>query len=201
MSHELLPYTVKAHPVTGMYSGKLGTWLFLASEVMLFGALFSSYILLRIANPGVFDHHVTGLNVWIGLVNTFVLIVSSVCMVLAWAKLHENNLPACRAYLAWTLACAIFFLVVKFIFEYKYKWDHGTYPSTNPFYACYFTMTGLHALHIVGGIVVIGYFLGPGSKLYHTNPEYYTNRIECTGLYWHFVDIVWIFLFPVLYLL
>jgi heme/copper-type cytochrome/quinol oxidase subunit 3 len=65
----------------------------------------------------------------------------------------------------------------------------------------YFTLTGLHALHIVGGIIVIGYFIGPGASLWRSNHEYYTNRIECTGLYWHFVDLVWIFLFPVLYLL
>ena len=197
----MLPYTIEAHPETGMYSGKLGTWLFLASEIMLFGALFSTYILLRVTNPGIFSHDVTHLNVWIGLINTFVLIASSVSMVMAWAELHNRNLAKCKFYLAFTLACAFFFLIVKFIFEYKAKWDHGTYPSTNPFFACYFTMTGLHALHIVGGIVVIGYLLGPGSRLYHKNPEYYTNRIECTGLYWHFVDIVWIFLFPVLYLL
>ena len=67
--------------------------------------------------------------------------------------------------------------------------------------AIYFTLTGLHALHIVGGVIVNGYFLGPGSKLWHTNREQFINRIEAAGLYWHFVDLVWIFLFPVLYLL
>lgn len=202
MSHELLPYTVKPHPITAMYSGKLGTWLFLASEVMLFGALFSTYILLRgSSNPGTFDHHSTHLNTWIGLINTFVLIVSSVCMVYAWVELHNRNLAKARMYLLATLGCAVFFLVVKILFEYIPKLQAGHGPSHNTFFACYFTMTGLHALHIVGGIVVIGYLWGPGSKLYHSNPEYYTNRIECAGLYWHFVDIVWIFLFPVLYLL
>jgi len=122
-------------------------------------------------------------------------------MVLAWAALHEKNLAKCKKFLGVTLACAFFFLIVKFVFEYMHKWEMGIYPSTNTFFAAYFTMTGLHALHIIGGIVVIGYMIGPGSKLYHENPEYYTNRIECTGLYWHFVDVVWIFLFPVLYLL
>lgn len=201
MSHELLPYTVKAHPITAMYSGKLGTWLFLASEVMLFGALFSTYVLLRVANPVDFNHANTNLNITVGAINTFVLIISSVTMVMAWAALHEKNLAKCRMLLAVTLACAAAFLIVKLVFEYKVKWDHGTFPRTNPFFAIYFTMTGLHALHIIGGMIVIGYFLGPGSKLYAENPEYYANRIECTGLYWHFVDIVWIFLFPVLYLL
>jgi heme/copper-type cytochrome/quinol oxidase subunit 3 len=76
---------------------------------------------------------------------------------------------------------------------------HG--PSHNNFYAIYFTLTGLHALHIIGGVIVIGYFLLFGHKLWYKNPDYYTNRIECTGLYWHFVDLVWIFLFPILYLM
>ena len=74
-------------------------------------------------------------------------------------------------------------------------------PWGNTFASTYFTMTGLHGLHILGGMIVMAYLLGPGAKLARTNPEQFTNRIEYTGLYWHFVDLVWIFLFPVLYLL
>ena len=106
-----------------------------------------------------------------------------------------------RAWLAATLALAAAFLVIKLAFEYIPKFDHGYVPAKSTFYAIYFTLTGLHGLHIVGGIVVIGYFLLPGSAMWKTDPERYTNRIECTGLYWHFVDLVWIFLFPTLYLL
>ena len=93
------------------------------------------------------------------------------------------------------------FIVVKMVFEYYPKIQGGYLPSSNTFFALYFTMTALHALHIIGGMVIIGYFIGPGAALWKKDPEYYTNRIECTGLYWHFVDLVWIFLFPTLYLM
>ena len=202
----LLPYTVKPHPVTGVYNGKLGTWLFLASEVMLFGGLFSAYVLLRVGAPlsGVAawpSHDEAGLRWEIGGLNTLVLIVSSVTMVMAWASLKMENLAKARMYLAVTLALALLFIVVKVFFEYIPKFNLGHGPQHNNFFALYFTLTGLHALHIIGGVIVIGYFLFFGHKLWYENPEYYTNRIECTGLYWHFVDLVWIFLFPVLYLM
>jgi heme/copper-type cytochrome/quinol oxidase subunit 3 len=91
-------------------------------------------------------------------------------------------------------------LAVK-AYEYNDKFSHGNYPHVSTFLAIYFTITGLHALHIIGGIIVNGYFLGPGSKMFKTEPDRFANRIEVAGLYWHFVDLVWIFLFPVLYLL
>ena len=206
MSVEVLPYTVKPHPVTGVYNGKLGMWLFLASEVMLFGALFSSYELLRIgapeSGPAAWPSHDESHLSWkIGGFNTLVLIVSSVTMVMAWASLKMNNFARGRMYLGATLALALLFVAVKLIFEYIPKFQHGYLPATSNFFGLYYTMTGLHGLHVLGGVVVIGYFIGPGSRLWQRDQEYYTNRIECTGLYWHFVDLVWIFLFPVLYLL
>ncbi len=207
MSAEVLPYTVKSHPVTGVYNGKLGTWLFLASEVMLFGALFSSYVLLRVGAPATgpaawpAGHEETHLSWVIGGINTLILIVSSVTMVMAWASLKMNNLAKGKGYLIATFLLAGAFLTIKLTFEYIPKFHHGLVPSTNNFFALYYTMTGLHALHIIGGMIVIAYFIGPGSRLWQHDPEYYTNRIECTGLYWHFVDLVWIFLFPVLYLM
>ena len=206
MSVEVLPYTVKPHPVTGVYNGKLGIWLFLASEVMLFGALFSSYVLLRVgapeSGPAAWpSHEETHLSWKIGGFNTLVLIVSSVTMVMAWASLKMNDYAKGRMYLAATLALALVFVIVKLAFEYLPKIQHGYLPSTSNFFGLYYTMTGLHGLHVLGGVVVIGYFIGPGSKLWHKDREYFTNRVECTGLYWHFVDLVWIFLFPVLYLL
>ena len=205
MSAAVLPYTVEPHPVTGVYSGKLGTWLFLASEVMLFGALFSAYVLLRVGAP------TTGPARWptqeeaelswkIGGFNTLVLIVSSVTMVMAWASLKMHDLAKGRMYLGMTVALALVFIVVKLLFEYIPKFHHGHTPSHSNFFGLYFGLTGLHALHILGGVIVITYFIFPGSALWKRDPEYYTNRIECTGLYWHFVDLVWIFLFPVLYL-
>lgn len=207
MSSDVLPYTVKPHPVTGVYSGKLGTWLFLASEVMLFGALFSSYILLRVGAPAEgpaawpASNEAAHMDWRVGGFNTLVLILSSVTMVMAWVSLKMNNFGKGRMYLGITVALALLFLVLKITLEYIPHWHDGYTTSYNAFYGIYYTMTGLHGLHIVGGVVVIGYFIGPGASLWKKDPEYYTNRIECTGLYWHFVDLVWIFLFPVFYLM
>jgi len=99
-----------------------------------------------------------------------------------------------------TLLCALTFMVIKG-FEYAAKFEHGLLPSTSTYMAIYFTMTALHALHVIGGVIVIGYLWGPGSKMWLTDPQRFTNRVEVAGLYWHFVDLVWIFLFPTLYLL
>ena len=192
-----IPYTVEIRPDTGLANGKLGIWLFLASEVMLFGALFSTYIILR---TGAVEWPHGELNVWLGAANTVILISSSVTMVLAWASLKMNDWGKHRLYLIATWVLAGIFLVNKY-FEYADHLGKGEGPWHSTFLAIYFTLTGLHGLHILGGMVVMGYFIGPGSKMWKTNPEQFTNRIEYTGLYWHFVDLVWIFLFPVLYLL
>ncbi len=192
-----LPYTVEARPDTGLTNGKLGIWLFLASEVMLFGALFSTYIIMRVGSAS-WPHG--ALNVPLGALNTVLLISSSVTMVLAWAALKMNELPKHRKYLLATMVLALVFLVNKF-FEYREHLGHGAPPSASTFDAIYFTLTGLHGLHILGGVIVMAYLLGPGAALWKRNPDQFTNRIEYTGLYWHFVDLVWIFLFPVLYLL
>lgn len=192
-----IPYTVETRPDTGLQNGKLGVWLFLASEVMLFGALFSTYIILR---SGAVTWPQGSLNVWMGMFNTFVLIGSSVTMVLSWAQLKMGDFGKHKMYLAITVGLSLLFMVVKY-FEYADHFAHGEYPSHSTFTAIYFTLTGLHGIHILGGVVVMLYFLGPGASLYRRAPEQFTNRIEYTGLYWHFVDLVWIFLFPVLYLL
>ena len=192
-----IPYIVDARPDTGLNNSKLGIWLFLASEVMLFGALFSTYIILRVGAPE-WPHG--ELNVWLGMANTFILIASSVTMVMAWASLKLGDWGKHRLYLLATFVLSAAFLVNK-SFEYASHFAKSELPSHSTFLAIYFTLTGLHGLHILGGMVVMAYFLGPGAKLYTRNPEQFTNRIEYTGLYWHFVDLVWIFLFPVLYLL
>jgi heme/copper-type cytochrome/quinol oxidase subunit 3 len=192
-----IPYTVETRPDTGLANGKLGIWLFLASEVMLFGALFSTYVILRV---GSVDWPRGELSVWLGAINTVILISSSVTMVMAWASLKLNDFGKHRMYLAATFLLSAAFLVNKY-FEYSEHLAHGEGPWRSTFLAVYFTMTGLHGLHILGGMVVMLYFLGPGAGMWKTKPEQFTNRIEYTGLYWHFVDLVWIFLFPVLYLL
>jgi len=142
------------------------------------------------------------LDVPLATLNTLFLISSSVTMVMSWASLKLNDFKKYKLYTLITLLFAFGFLVIKY-FEYSAKFAHNPpyLPSTNNFLGIYFTMTGLHVLHIIGGILVIGYFYGPGSKMWDSEPERFTNRIEIVGLYWHFVDLVWIFLFPVLYLL
>lgn len=194
-----IPYTVAPRADTGLFNAKIGVWLFLASEVMLFGALFSSYILLRVGAP-VWPHGSALLNVPLATVNTVVLISSSVTMVMAWASLMMKDFRMFKRYIGGTFLLGLVFLIIKG-FEYGAKFSHGIYPSESTFYAIYFTLTGLHGLHVIGGMIVNGYFWGPGSKMWHMEPEHFTNRIEVAGLYWHFVDLVWIFLFPVLYLL
>jgi len=194
-----IPYTVHPHPVTGIPNGKLGIWLFLASEVMLFGALFSSYILLRVGAPS-WPHGYEELSVPLATFNTLVLIASSVTMVMSWASLKMNQFGKFKVYLGLTILLAFVFLVVK-AFEYGHHFSAQEFPRTSTFLSIYFTITGLHGLHVVGGIVVNSYLLLPGSKMWKKDPDRFANRIEFAGLYWHFVDLVWIFLFPTLYLL
>ena len=256
-----IPYTIETRPETGLYNAKLGIWLFLASEVMLFGGLFSAYVLLRVgAEPGMWPHG--WLNVTLGTVNTLLLALSAITTLLAWAACKVRQFGKFKFFHACTLLLALSFLCVK-SYEYHDKWIHyeiklkdGTFadghmvendlkedylvihgrivtdekalydlraqkdikldevkiprasiasmqnysPRHNTFTAIYFTLTGLHALHIFGGSVVIFYLWAFGGTMWKTDPERFTNRIEVSGLFWHFVDLVWIFLFPVLYL-
>ena len=195
----LIRYISKPHPVTGVTNAKLGIWCFLASEVMLFGGLFSAYILLRTGAPS-WPRGSELLNVPLATLNTLILITSSVTMVMSWASLAMNDFKKYRRYMGLTILLGLSFLAVK-SFEYAHKFEHHHFPATSTFYAIYFTLTGLHGIHVLAGIIVNTYFLFPGSALWKTDPEQFTGRIECAGLYWHFVDLVWIFLFPVLYLL
>lgn len=178
---------------------KLATWLFIASEVMLFGSLFSSYILLRSGAPS-WPHGWERLQIPMAVVNTLFLISSSVTVILAYLNIQKGNVSKFKLYwlISVLLGCA--FLCVKY-FEYSHKFHDGHFPKSDLFYATYFVLTGLHVLHVIGGLIVMLYFLLPGFGLYKTDPKKFIGRIESTGLYWHFVDLVWIFLFPTLYLL
>jgi cytochrome c oxidase subunit 3 len=189
------------HPNThsGISNAKLGVWLFLASEIMLFATLFTTYIVLRMGSaswPWGWD----ALNVPLATLNTVILISSSVTIVMAYAKVHDKDIGGFRLWMALTILLSFAFLVVKG-FEYNGEFSKGIWPSTSVFYATYFTMTGLHGIHIIGGIV-----LNSGLLYMSYNKEDWENplflgRVEGAGLYWHFVDVVWIFLFPALYLL
>jgi cytochrome c oxidase subunit III len=203
VSDTAIPYMVKPNPVTGIPNGKFAIWLFLASEVMLFGALFSSYVLIRTGAPhwppegGLTSDLV---SVPLGTLNTLVLITSSITIVLSWASCKMRNLKMFKVWMGITILLACAFLVVKY-FEWMHKFELGHFPSHDNYFAIYFVLTGLHGLHIVGGIVVNLYLLTIGARLWNKDPEHFTNRVENAGLYWHFVDLVWIFLFPSLYLL
>lgn len=359
-----IPYTVTARPDTGLYNAKLGIWLFLASEVMLFGGLFSAYVFTRLGSEAGY-WPVGLLNVPVGTMNTAILIASSVTVVLAWAALKMRQYTKYWWYMLFTIVCGTIFLTVKLSYEYPEKFNHfgvylrqdaapkyeeflgnnyltshgkdprweiaghlhaaavtiegkhfhwhdekshggpaltpmkltanveneikklkeerlktdlearksqkgseltaqerqevqkavrAWYPKvtydeyklavdevhtdpTNPkyekiaffprpishkevtikgedvqsasaffprhstYFSNYFLITGLHGLHVLGGVVVFAYFLITGGKMYRRNPEHLANRVEVAGLFWHFVDLVWIFVFPIFYLL
>lgn len=199
MSAELIPYITETRPDTGLTNGKIGIWCFLASEVMLFGAFFASYIVLR-TSAAEWPHGSSILNVPMATLNTVVLITSSVTMVMAWASLMRNDLGKYRLFLGATVGLGFCFCIIKY-FEYSAKFEHGLLPHTHNFIALYFIMTGLHAAHVIGGMITNAYFLVAAPSYLEHDRDLLINRVENSGLFWHFVDLVWIFLFPILYLL
>ena len=195
----------------------IGMWVFLLTEIMFFGGLFLAYIIYRANYPDGFAVASNTLDVRLGGLNTVVLILSSLTMALAVYSAQTGKQKRLIGFLFVTLVLGLTFLMVK-VFEYKSKFDHHLFPavgffdwthepSHNPalasqariFLWLYFAMTGLHALHMIvgAGMLIILMFFAWRRKY---SPEYY-SPIELGGLYWHFVDIVWIFLFPLLYLL
>ena len=196
----LVPYITEPREDTGVTNGKIGIWLFLASEVMLFGAFFASYIVLRVGAES-WPRGWEVQNVPLGALNTVVLITSSVTMVMAWASLERRDLAKYQRFIGATVLLGGVFLVIKY-FEYSAKFEHHLLPSTSTYLAIYFTMTALHGLHVVFGMGVNGYFWITGRSYWEKGEqELLINRVENGGLFWHFVDIVWIFLFPIMYLL
>ena len=185
------------HNSTGIPHGKLGMWVFLASEIMLFGAFISAYIVLRMGSPnfGVPDEAIMGRP--LATLNTFVLITSSVTMVLALAALQRDNIKSFATYLVLTSFLGLAFLGIK-AFEYHHKIAEGLTISSGLFGSFYFTLTGLHALHMIGGLVFNTYILWNGLRGKYSSQHF--ERVEYAGLYWHFVDLVWVVLFPVFYL-
>lgn len=189
--------TALEHNATGIPSGKLGMWVFLASEVMLFGAFISSYIVLRMGSPifGVPSEEILGRP--LATLNTAVLITSSFTMVMALASIQQDRVKAFVTYMAVTIALGFVFLGIK-SFEYSHKIHEGLTISSSLFGSFYFTMTGLHALHVIGGLFFNGYILVNGLRGKYSIRHH--ERVEYAGLYWHFVDLVWVILFPVFYL-
>ena len=190
--------------------GTLGMWAFLITEVMFFGGLFLAYLVYRTRYPEVFAQASQELDVMLGGINTIVLLSSSLSVALAVHAAQEGRKQAILNYLWFTMFCGFTFLVIKG-FEYAHKFEHHLIPGKNFFFhgsvgdqaqiyfSLYFMMTGIHALHMIIGIGLLAALMWRVKKN-HFNTEYY-GPIEIFGLYWHFVDIVWIFLYPLLYLI
>ncbi len=184
-------------PNSGVPHGKLAMWIFLASEIMFFSGFFGAFIVLRNSNLEMFSHSASELAPSLALLNTFVLIGSSLTMALAILNLQRGNKKNYQLFMGITILCGFIFLVVKTI-EYSTKFGHGIFPHTNVFFAFYFMMTGFHALHVILGLIPMIYML---SKSFTKGGYNKPVKVETLGLYWHFVDLVWIFLFPILYLI
>ncbi len=191
-------------------SATFGMWVFLVTEIMFFAGLFTTYIVYRHAYSAAFAEASHHLDVAFGTFNTVVLIGSSLTMALAIAAAKQSKQRSTAIYLVATIALGCVFLGVK-SFEYAHKFHENLFPGANfvypgpdpahaeLFFSIYFAMTGLHALHMVIGIGVMSVILKETLKGSY-NAEYFTP-VECAGLYWHFVDLVWIYLFPLLYLI
>ena len=188
----------------------LGMWMFLVTEVLFFGGLFLVYTTYRHMYPDAFAAGSRELIIWAGTINTGVLITSSLTMALAVHAAQTGNRRVLVAFLIVTMCLGCVFLGIK-AFEYYTEWkehhvpgldyefDPRYYRNAQIFFSLYFVMTGLHALHMIIGLGIMSVMLWLSIRGTFT-PEYY-NPIEVSGLYWHFVDIVWIFLFPLLYLI
>ena len=193
------PYTASVRPDTGVTNQTLGMWLFLASEVMLFGSLFSSYALLRSGAMSWPDQS-SIVNVPLAAVNTGILIVSSVAIVRAATALRGGNVARFRALMAATATLGIVFLAIKSV-EYRGELAEGLRPSTNNFVGLYFVMTFLHAMHVTGGVLVNLFLCGPGVNMNGHDAARFLGRVDAAALYWNFIDVIWILMFIVLYVL
>lgn len=177
-------------------SGKIAVWWFLASEVMVFGGLMGTFILFRIAHGG-WNAQAANVNWRLGAFNTLLLVTSSLTMILALSASQAGRRERSARFLLLTVLLGLAFLGVK-SFEYQHEISEGFTPTSNLFWSFYFILTGLHAIHVLAGIVLNAslYIAAIRGKLWAGN----ASRIEFAGLYWHFVDVVWIFLFPLVYL-
>jgi cytochrome c oxidase subunit 3 len=180
--------------------GRIGMWLFICTEILLFGGLFLLYSVYRYKHPGDFHEASLDLSRFAGTLNTIVLITSSLTAAMAVHELREGRVARSRLFIGATLLFALTFLTVKG-FEWGAKFEHGLYPnaahllSLPPgqilYFGLYFTMTGLHAIHVIVGMGIFGYGLRSMRPM----------LIENATLFWHLVDVIWIFLFPLFYLI
>ncbi len=180
----------------GMPIGKIAIWWFLASEIMIFGGLIACYVLMRIAHGG-WEAEAAHVKWQLGAINTLVLVTSSLTMILAHYSVERDDRGAVSKYLGITVILGLAFLGIK-TFEYWSDLKEGFTPLSGMFWSFYYMMTGLHAIHVTAGIVINAWLFAMARR--GTLWPRLQQRVEFAGLYWHFVDVVWIFLFPLLYL-
>jgi cytochrome c oxidase subunit III len=190
------------------YNSRLGIWLFIASEAMLFGGLFLLYSMYRLKNPADFHSASLELSRVFGTVNTCILITSSLFIALSLYMLKVGKERSSMLFLFLTIGLALIFLIIK-AFEWAGKFQHGLYPNAEVllgrpkgeilYFGLYFMMTGLHALHVIAGIGLLVFVFSRirSGRISSMNPALLVN----SALYWHLVDIIWIFLFPLFYLI
>lgn len=197
----------------------MGMWLFLITEILLFSGMFVAYTVYRVWHPEVFAHSAELLDWRMGGLNTIVLLASSLTVALSIHYIQMGNKKGLVLNLVLTFVFALVFLVVKY-FEYTSKFEHGVFPGAGfaphgvsgghdyadyntpfaaQFFSIYFVMTGIHGFHVLVGMGLFSWITVRAIKGHFTS-EYYTP-VEMCGLYWHLVDIIWIFLFPLLYLI
>jgi cytochrome c oxidase subunit III len=190
-------------------ASKIGMWLFIFTELLLFGVLFIIYAVYRYINHEAFHLAAEELDTFVGAVNTVILLVSSMTIAMSTTSLQKKNKTLTLMLTGITMILGVVFLVNKY-FEWAGKFDHGIFPGSEYlteslsqgeilFFGLYFIMTGLHALHIIIGLVIIAVAMW---KVY--TGKVHAERaalLENSGLYWHLVDIIWIFLFPLFYLI
>jgi heme/copper-type cytochrome/quinol oxidase subunit 3 len=176
----------------GMPTGRLAVWWVIASEIVIFGGIIASYVMHRLAHDA-FGAQAAHTNTWIGAFNTFVLLTSSLSAVLAHKAADAGDGKKAAKFLVYTILGGGTFLVVK-AFEWTHEIREGFTITSSTFWSFYYTAAGIHASHVIAGMALMTYIALDARKMKEL------QRVEYVGLYWHFVDIVWIFLFPLLYI-
>ncbi len=187
---------------------RMGMWLFLFTELLLFGGLFILYSIYRFQYQAEFHLAAKELNILVGTLNTAILLTSSLTMALSIAAIQRNKISLSIFFQLLTILLAFGFMINKY-FEWSAKIHHGIYPDSDVllakpsgeiiFFGLYYVMTGLHGVHVIIGVVLISVMMRLTSKQVITSNNYV--KLESAGLYWHLVDIIWIFLFPLFYLI
>jgi heme/copper-type cytochrome/quinol oxidase subunit 3 len=198
LAHDVMQAPPDREVGTGVYNEKVGMWVFLGSEVMFFTALIGTYIILRVANPDAWAPPGKVLNVPITAVNTFLLICSSVTMVKAYAAVQDGDQRGLRRWLLATVLIGATFVGVQ-VYEYTHLIEKGFVPSAGLYGSTFYTMTGFHGFHVTMGVLCMSYVTWKAFRGRYTQADH--RGVEVIGLYWHFVDLVWIILFTIVYLI